>query len=571
MSFSLQSVGRLVVMSLGYWLLDLAIREERVLRLALAAKRRHRALEPALYIIGLSAAVALFRWEHLPHQGVVRLLAVGLCALLTWKVVTKDIDVALGESNAFSRIALIGSCFGLWLSPAFVLPALCLLTRPFSQWRHHAILPMRTLLATAAFICLAELAAPASSLVQPYFPDVSTLIFFLLTIHASHYLSAGLAKLKLGPRWYSWVTDNRIHYISANAHAWGWARFIPWSLWLRLVKAVKVTEKPLQAVILMTELTAPLALLSPRVAVTACVVWSAFHLGVFIFSGIWFWDWIGANVVLALAVAALPEAHKDAPFGWLSVAASTLFIVAFPLRNKLWGPTPLAWWETPFTQRMHWFATGISGTIYEVYSEFMCPHQRLYGKIHACFLAPARLITFFLGTVMVPERRDAICSAGPSPERLDALRERFGAQPRDAKMAENHFNYLHRFFDALNRRARKHVLPRWLLWLKAPGGHIYYWGDMPAFRGQERVIKVTLRFREKYFDGERLVLLRDELVQEIDIDETSAKRPCEREPTARDMERFLSEALWSAKPSEPAQGESKPDAPMPRRDPRRAR
>lgn len=560
MSLSLQSVVRLVVMSLGYWLLDLAIREGWVFRVVDAAKRRHRALEPALYTLGLAAAVATSRWEHIPDPGVVRPLAVGLCALLTWKVVTKDIDVAFGESNAFSRIALIGSCFGLWLNPAFVLAAPCLLTRPFSQWRHHAILPMRTLLATAAFISLAEIAAVTSRLVQPYFPDVSTLLFFLLTIHASHYLSAGLAKLAMGPRWYSWVTDNRLHYMPANAYAWGWARFLPWSLWSRLVKAVKVTEKPLQAVILATELFAPLALLSPGVAVAACVVWSAFHLGVFVCSGIWFWDWIGANLLLALAVAKLPEAYRDALFGWPSVAASALFIAAFPLRNKLWGPTALAWWETPFTQRMHWLAEGISGKTYEVYSEFMCPYQRLYGKIHACFLAPVRLITFFLGTVTDHERRGAICSAGPSPERFDALRERFGVQPRDARMADNHFNYLHRFFGALNRRARKHVLPRWLLWLKAPGGHLYYWGDLPAFRGQERVIKVTLRFREKYFDGERLVLLHDELVREIDIDETSAERPCEREPTARDMERFLAEALRSPKPREPVQDEPKPDA-----------
>ncbi|MCA9696464.1 MAG: hypothetical protein KC431_02980, partial [Myxococcales bacterium] len=324
----------------------------------------------------------------------------------------------------------------------------------------------------------------------------------------------------------------------------GWGRFLPWSVYRRLVAATRLGERPLQGLSLALEVLAPLALLSREAAMLALVIWSAFHLGVLVNGGFWFWDWVGANALLMLALTLLPASFDAALFGWDSVLASTAFIIALPLQNRLWSPISLAWWETPLTQRMHWYVEGESGRRYELYSDYMCPNERLYGKVHACFMAPTPLLTFHLGTVWDPEQRDALAAAGPSRERIDALRERYGVQPRDSRLATNHINYLHRLFASLNAGARKHVLPRGLRWLKAPGGHCYYWGELPGYRGQEPVAKVSLRFVERYFDGEELVTLHDELVTEIDIDESSARRVCVREPSAREMERLLCEAFW---------------------------
>ncbi|WAS91508.1 hypothetical protein [Nannocystis punicea] len=548
MSFDLPSLARLLVLSAGYWALDVAVRRGLLHRLADAAGRRHRALAPALGAGGLAVLVATCPWEHVPQVEVARVLMLGLSVMLTWKVVTKDLDPAIGESHAGARLAMLGACVGLWFSPAFVLVVLLQLTRPFAQWRHHAILPLRSLQAAAAFVAVAQLAAPLPDFAAAYAPDAATLLFFVLTIHASHYVSAGLAKVRLGDRWYSWVRDNRLHYMAANAYAWGWGRFVSWPTWRRFVRLIARGDRPLQAGSLALELLAPLALLAPEAALLACAAWSAFHLAVLACGAFWFWDWVGANLVLALALLALPESQYGALFGWQSVLASVAFIAVFPLRNRLWGPTLLAWWETPFTQRMHWLVRGESGTTYEVYSDFMCPHERLYGKVHACFLAPVPLITSHLGTVWDAAHRDAVCAAGPEPQGLDAVRARFGVQPRDERLARNHVDYLHRFFGSLNAGARKHVLPAWLRWLKAPGGHYYYWGDLPAFRGQERVVAASLRFREQYFDGEQLVSIRDELVQELVIDEASARRPCEPEPTSREVELLLGAAFWRSEP-----------------------
>lgn len=70
------------------------------------------------------------------------------------------------------------------------------------------------------------------------------------------------------------------------------------------------------------------------------------------------------------------------------------------------------------------------------------------------------------------------------------------------------------FLTNFNLGKPKRVCPRWL---KAPGGQYFHLGRLPGFRGQEPVVRLMMRYREETFDGTRLVLLRDELLDVIEI------------------------------------------------------
>src|SRR5690606_16664505 len=201
-------------------------------------------------------------------------------------------------------------------------------------------------------------------------------------------------------------------------------------------------------------------------------------------------------------------------------------------------PLPLGWFDTPFTQRIHWRVRGESGAWYGLYNDFMDPHERLYGKVHGCFAVPVAVFTYHLGEVWKPELRDAIRAAGPCPARLDEVRRRFGILPRNERMLERHVAYLRRFFAELARGAKKHVLPRWLRWLKAPGDQIYYWGELPAYRGQERAVEVKLLYREEYFEGSELRRLRDEEVCSIELASSEVPEPV-RELTPKELDDYL--------------------------------
>ncbi len=530
----------LVLLTAGYAGLDFLLRQDGwargVGRLGLGPR-----LAAVLWLAPCLCLAPFCSWGLIPQGRALRLLAGVLAAAMAWQASTRDIDPVLGETHFPARVAVVACTVGTWFSPAFFVAEIWLLSTPFSLWQHHATLPMRLMLAMGAHLILTGAFAALSGLAGIHvrlFPDAAALIFFVMMVAISHYFITALAKCRLGPKWYSWVTDNHLHHLAASAYSWGWARFLPWRVWHRVIAAAKRGERLLQFLAFGLELLSPLALLRREVAIGFCLAWAGFHLGVFALSGLLFWDWMAADLALAAMLARLPPAAVATVFGPVAVAASLIFMFLFPLRHRLWKPMPLGWFDTPFTQRVHWRVRGESGKEYGLYNDFMCPHERLYGKVNGCFLAPVAVLTYHLGEVWKPELRDALCAAGPSLERLEAVRARFGIRPGSAEMAANHIAYLRRFLRAVNRGRRKHVLPRGLRWLKAPGDQVYYWGELPAYRGQEKAAAVRLFYREEYFDGTALRRLREETLVECEV-EGGEPPPAARELTPKELDDFL--------------------------------
>jgi|GEM_PF-1748580 len=552
--FALQWILGLAALSLSYAAVDRLIRQDGFRLIFRRLGWRSEATVTGVWIAVCLLSLPFIPWTAVPSGPTLRYFALAIVGLLAWQAATKDIDIVIGEGHGFSRLLLLVAATGVYFHPAFVFIAGYLLTHPFGLWQHHATLPMRLTQALAAYIGLTFATGvflPWSGISGPDFQPASLLVFFLVTLIASHYWITGLAKCMLGPKWYSWPKDNRLHHIAASAYSWGWARFLPWTTWLRVIRRAKAVEKPLQWAAFGLELLAPLALWNARAAMVFCLAWAGFHAGVFLLSGLLFWDWIAADLAMAALLYFLPPEIQEQAFGPWPVLASALYMLLLPMRHKLWKPMPLGWFDTPFTQRMHWRVRGASGKVYGLYNDFMCPHERLYGKVNACFMVPVRVITYHLGEVWKHDLRDAIRLAGPDLEKLAAVREKFGIRPVCEKRSANHQTYLRQFFLALNSGARKQYLPRSLRWLKAPGDQIFYWGDLPAYRRQERVAEITLHYREEYFDGERLQRLADTCVLTLAIDpaegnhgeegltgEASAPlRP--REPTPKEIDDFL--------------------------------
>jgi len=525
------------LMTAGYWAADRLVRATGLVHVLSRIGVSGETGTTLLLAMPFFAAAPFWSWTNMAGSPSVRVLAGVVVGFLVWKAVTKDIDIVTGNAHRLARVLVLACAVGVWWSPSFVCAAALLLTTPFALWEHHATMPMRILLATVAFLALSTGLASAPGVMA----NAAVLFWFVVTIQASHYVITAIAKGWLGPRWSSWHRDNHLHHIAASAYSWGWMRFLPWSTWRRVVHAVRRFEKPMQASVFAIEALAPLALLHEYLAVGMSITWSCFHLGVFALSGLLFWDWILANLAVAGAILMLPADVTAVAFGPLQAFVGLVFLVVFPLRHKLWRPMPLGWWDTPFTQRVHWRAHGESGKVYGLYANFWCPHERLFGKVNACYLTPTPVMTYHLGEVWKHELRDALRAAGPDPNKLDAVRAEYGIEPRSEDLAENHVQYIRRLFHELNHGANKRIVPRALRFLKAPGGQCFYWGDLPAYCGQEPITKVTLHYREEYYDGNELVRLRDEEILEIPIDESCAEAPRVKAPTPKQIDDLLLE------------------------------
>jgi hypothetical protein len=303
---------------------------------------------------------------------------------------------------------------------------------------------------------------------------------------------------------------------------------------------VKRVEVPLQVATFGLEALAPLALLGAGVASWLSFAFAVFHVGVFALSGLLFWDWILADIILAFFYRYLSESTQDV-FGVEALLLGLLVMVAFPLRHRLWKPVPLGWFDTPLTQRMHYRVVGQSGKVYGLYNDFMCPHERLYGKVHGCFLTDRRVLTYHLGEVWKLDLRDAIVAAGPDTARLEEVRTRYGIVARSASLGERHQKYLVHFFCELNAGFKKPALPVWLRFLKAPGDQIYYFGSLEPYRREEPVVEVRIVYREEFFDGMRHVVLHEEQVEAFPIpsDGMDIRSQVEPELTPKELDDYL--------------------------------
>ncbi|MEM6960693.1 MAG: hypothetical protein AAF550_02985 [Myxococcota bacterium] len=536
----------LLLLTVGYALVDRLVRRDALLKTAWKLRLSGPMLAATLLIFcGVAAFVSggsgdLKGYEFVPHPAGMRLITSSLTAMLTWKAVTRDRDIVCEPPRRWLKVCVLLAAAGTFLSPVFVFAALILLSGFFEVWQHHATMPMRVLQSLCA-VFLIRLLAPQDFFA---FESAGTVYFFLLTLLISHYWITGLAKSFLGPKWYSWALENRLDHLAASAYSWGWARFLPFSRWHTIIELVRRFRLPLQILVFAVELLAPIAMWSQELAITLCVVWATFHCGVFALSGLLFWEWIATDVIIAVALSSWSTETSGAFFGWEALLISAVFMLAFPMRHKLWKPMPLGWWDTPFTQRMHWRAHGVSGRVYGLYNNFMCPHERIYGKVHGCFLTKERVCTYHLGEVWKWQLRDALRKAGPDLEKLEYVRGEFGVMPCNDEMAERHRNYIQAFFSALNDGANKYALPRPLRWAKAPVGQCYYWGELPAYRIQEPVHKVSIHYREEYFDGQEIHRLRDECLEDIIIPSVPHQGRVQttedlREPTPKELDEYL--------------------------------
>ena len=253
-----------------------------------------------------------------------------------------------------------------------------------------------------------------------------------------------------------------------------------------------------------------------RACLSLLVANTCFHLVVAISSGVFFWQFMVVNSVLAWTVWNLPPEIAGQLFGFQNGLLAAAILVLLPLKGRVWAPLFLGWWDTPLACRVHYALKGQSGTRYGLYNDFMCPNERIFGQTYGAFLSDEKRVSGHVGEVRKREQFDALIAVGEDLAKLEQVKEDLGTSRFDAELAAVHDRYITAFLRNFNAGHRKRLCPGWL---KAPGGQLFYWGDLPRFTGQEPVDELIIHYREDYFDGQRVVRVTDRVVRRFGADE----------------------------------------------------
>ncbi|MBQ1113742.1 hypothetical protein [Streptomyces sp. C3-3] len=446
-----------------------------------------------------------------PDPGPFRWFVVFVIALLTWQGTTSDYDVTqpIGPQRWAKMVLLllaVASCF--W-APA-LLPWLAVYCGRLRGWKHHAMMPLRLLKAYLAWFFVGTALST---------PEPSTgLVLVLGCVSLSHYVKPAWSKARLGPRPWSWAWHNRTHYLTASAYSWGWARFLPAETVTGILRRARAVDRPLNILTVLVETAGLVAFHDRNLLVAVLVATAVFNLAVVLASGIFFWENICTNAALALTVGLLPDQEYDAAFGWPAVVIALLIFI-LSTADLLWQPWHLGWWDSPFTARVNWQVETASGVTLGLYNDFMCPYEREFGRVLGYFLTSEPILHGHLGIVWDPELPDRLVRAAGDPAELHHLKQTYGRAQTNAEQAREHIAFLTTMFIRLNSGTPKGPLPRLLRRLKAPGGQLYQWGDLPPYRGEEPVRRITIRYQERCYRPETgdFVLLADGVVQEIHL------------------------------------------------------
>lgn len=476
---------------------------------AVRALARRRWVLLAVIIALTPAVLASFRPS--PEPGPLRWFVITVIVLLTWQGVTSDYDVT--EPIAPQRLdkellLLLAAASCLW--PAALLPWMAVYCGRLRGWKHHAMMPTRLLKAYLAWFFVAMLFGAACS--------AAALLLVLGCVSLSHYVKPAWSKARLGPYLWSWAWHNRTHYLMASAYSWGWARFLRAETVSRVLRRARPLDRPVNFFAMAVEAAGLIAFLDRRLLIAALLATALFNAVVALASGILFWENIVTNIALAITITLLPGAEYDAVFGW-PAALIALAVLLLSTADLLWQPWHLGWWDSPFTARVHWQVETVSGMTLGLYNDFMCPYEREYGRVLGYFLTDEPVLHGHLGIVWDRELRDLLVQADGDRYQLRALKQTYGHVQADEQQAREHIAFLTRMFTQLNAGARKSPLPRSLRRLKAPGGQLYRWGDLPPYRGEEPVRRITIRYEERCYrptTGDFL-LVTNRTVQEIDL------------------------------------------------------
>lgn len=158
--------------------------------------------------------------------------------------------------------------------------------------------------------------------------------------HVGNYLASAVAKLALDGGILSWLRDNRIADIMAvglekqtlPSYHWPAATDL-------LYRGALAAAVPINLAAFAVQAAGPVAVLKRRWLIGLTLAFDLFHLVVFVMSGLFFWKWIGLNIVIVTTLLAISDAEWRSVGRWVTL----VFVLAGSLVfHTAW----LAWYDS---------------------------------------------------------------------------------------------------------------------------------------------------------------------------------------------------------------------------------
>jgi hypothetical protein len=448
-------------------------------------------------------------WREFPPR--TNLILLGICFPMMWKFSTYDVNMLVDQVHAIDRILVVLLWVAMARNPAFAPIWLAVTAVIAEQFGYPSC--MHATWADKAVVLYVPLLLWVTFLVSRFRRTSPWLFPALLLCHwASFYVYPAIAKMLLGAHPWSWALDNRVHQLWLGSYVNGWLAGLSDGEAVRVAQQLGRVDIPIQIGTMFTELAPLFILFRRRLAALMILACVAMHLGIFVSSGIFFWEWMIPELVL---VAALLGPWSVEPVAGLFRARHRMLsVVLIALALPVFWPYPLGWFDTPYNIVYALEVEDAGGHRYELTPEYMDPFNVQHTQGRYWFTDPrANLATATYGATVDPELFEVLqgLETGAS---ADDLLETYGVSRYDAERTAEFTAYLRTVFSRLNDRdGDKDVVPSFL---EAPHHQTATGGASPSEPWVD-IVAVRVFARDVYYDGGRLVTRAHVEVLEVEI------------------------------------------------------
>jgi hypothetical protein len=465
---------------------------------------------PSLYLLVFRKNI---RWELLEWTTPLKYLIFLSSLILTWTFSTHDINHFVGQEHYFDRLILIALNIAILLRPGFIWPYLCALLLMASQsyyWLGEFSVTDKML--PLYLVMLFSMLVLAIPVVRRFSdgdaaPRISSesLVVVTLAVMAGHYVIPALYKISIGPNLYEWVFSHDLHLHTATSYGRGWLNVLSKDAYTNLIRFVDRFEPLMLAITLAIELAFFTIMWNRRWALVVLSAGAILHLGIFAFSGIFFWKWIFLEVILVVFVMRLPKSIFNRRNSIIVALVIVLMLAA--------GHRPiLAWFNIPISNNFVVKVIGASGQEYLIDDNFMSPFGIAFSFNRLYYLLPGERAEVLRSTrdwekylelkSMEPEMANSFVTNGDHNYFNEQRAQKFDV-------------FFQTYFANLNQSGRKKML---LSYLGAPP-HLWHFLDGEIYRMQEPVVRVKVFFKQTYYAREQFYEITNELVRDIKIAE----------------------------------------------------
>ena len=440
-------------------------------------------------------------WTALSDGGALRAVVGLIVFLATWLVATHDYNLFYDQGHALDRLILIALAALTYYRPVFVLPLVVMLLGVFHQfsyplgnnpsWTELDLFLRALLLFVAvftAYVVTGKRGAP-------------TYFLLLCCLIASCYWGSGLGKLRL-----NWISHPHLDLLPLEAYANGWLAFLDPATIVSISQRVSVVTLPLMLFTLAVEWGAPLLLWRRSFTIAWLGGCIAFHLGIFAFTGMFFWKWM----ILEGALIGYFLRQRGARFTRTHFVLSLILICGSPFWFK---PVNLSWYDTRLTYVYRFAGEGESGTLYRLGPHDFTPYRDLFTLRPFSFLSPYPQLTGLWGITDDRDLAEKLVSLSTAEE-VFALERDVGESAYDPGRTQVFEQFIRRFVGAHNARRSKAF---WLSGLKPPP-HLWSHSEGDGFPVHESITKVVVDHQVTVlYSGRDLVDIRERRIREIEI------------------------------------------------------